>query len=490
MRCMPAHIALAVWGGLYMLAGGWFLYRVAKIRGCLLAAAMGAIGVFAIHVATSVITPDLLLSTWLLVYLTAVSSPRLLERKWQAVLIGAIGGFAFLAKAYAFPFFFAHFGATLLFRAWMERKRELPGAMAQTFRRLLVTGLLGTVGFIIVAGPWVGLLSYRYHRFTISTVGEIAHSFVGPHDEEEDRPDWFQVPPPPYIIRNEYTDFLPRPDWSPFESKKNFVHQLKLIGENGQEMLRTAGSLDLLWLPLVALLVLPLVGRRLFDRSEASSAVLWIVLTLAIYCGGFLFIYFEARYVNSMMLPLTIALCVLLLRLLGERWAILSMPPVRVAIGVIIVISFFVPAMRQTYLLLHPRSFPKYREVAEEMLEPERMLKGPMASTALMRGTYLAYHLGMPFVGFPPDKDLDEVERRLFGTDMGILVLWRPRPDVEPPSSSRVRNHMDELADEMIHRPGWRRVMTRKWNPRTQVEVYVHKWPKKKPSTTAATTRP
>ena len=110
--------------------------------------------------------------------------------------------------------------------------------------------------------------------------------------------------------------------------------------------------------------------------------MLWIVLTLAIYCGGFLFIYFEARYVNSMMLPLTIALCVLLLRLLGERWAILLMPPVCVAIGVIIVISFFVPAMRQTYLLLQPRSFPKYREVAEEMLEPERMLKGPMASTA------------------------------------------------------------------------------------------------------------
>ncbi|HTL30225.1 MAG TPA: hypothetical protein VL282_13425, partial [Tepidisphaeraceae bacterium] len=295
--------------------------------------------------------------------------------------------------------------------------------------------------------------------------------------------------PPPYIIRNEYTDYLPRANWSPFESEKNFVHQIKLIGTNSLEMLKTAGSLDLLWLPVLAILLLPVVGRRLFSAEEDASAALWTVLTLAIYCGGFLFIYFESRYVNSMMLPLSMALCVLLLRLLGERWAVLWLPQVRTAVSIVIVLSFFIPAMRETYQELQPRSFPRYREIAQEILDPENMLKGPMASTAMTRGTYLAYHLGMPFVGFPPDKDIGEVERRLFGTDMGMLVLWRPRPDVPAPLTKKARNRMDEIADEMIHRPGWRRVLTRKWNPTTQVEVYVHKWPKKKATTTATTTQ-
>ncbi len=480
-----AHWTLAVWGGLYMLAAGWFLHRVAKVRGILLGALMCVIGIFAIHVATSVITPDLLLSTWLFIYLGVVYSPRLLERKRLALLAGAIGGFSFLAKAYAFPVFFAHFAFTLLFFAWTTKRRDPSLAVSQISKRVFATGLLGSIAFVVVTGPWIGLLSYRYHKFTISTVGEIAHAYVGPKDEEEDRPDWFQVPPPPYIIRNEYTDFLPRTDWSPFSSRKNFVHQVSLIGKNSIELLKTAGSLDLLWLPLVAILLLPFAGRRLFDGSEDASEALWTVITLAIYCGGFLFIYFEPRYVNSMMLPLSLALCVLLLRILGARWQMLSIPPVRAVIACIIVISFLIPAARETYAAMQPRSFPRYREIAQEILKPENMLKGPMASTALTRGTYLAYHLGMPFVGFPPDKNIDEVERRLFATDMGILVLWRPRPDAPQPSTKKARNRMDEIADELIHRPGWRRMLTRKWNPTTQVEVYVHKWPKKKSATTS-----
>jgi hypothetical protein len=491
-----AHWTLAIWGGLYMLAAGWFLHRVAKIRGVLLAAMMCVIGLFAVHIATSVITPDLLLSTWLFIYLSVVYSPRLLERRWLAFLIGAIGGFAFLAKAYAFPFFFAHFAFTLLLVAWREKTRDASLAFSQIAKRVIRTGARGTLAFVIITGPWIALLSYRYHRFTISTVGEIAHAYVGPHDEDEDRPDWFQVPPPPYIIRNEYTDYLPRPTWSPFESEKNFLHQLKLIETNSLEMLKAAGSLDLLWLPVVALVLVLFVGRRLFDAGDDSSAALWIIGTLAIYCGGFLFIYFEARYVNSMMLPLTLGLCAVEVRLFFpacSRRAGLSRVSACCTAGqvvayTVIVGSFLVPALRETRVALQPRSFPKYREVAEEMLNPEKMLKGPMASTALTRGTYLAYHLGLPFVGFPPDKDIDEVERRLFATDMGMLVLWRPRPDVPPPSTKKLRNHIDDLADELIHRPGWRRVMTRKWNPTTQVEVYVHKWPKKKASTTQSAT--
>jgi hypothetical protein len=483
-----AHWTLGIWGGLYMLAAGWFLHRVAKIRGVLLAALMCVIGLFAIHIAISVITPDLLLSTWLFIYLGVVYSPRLLERRWLALVIGAIGACAFLAKAYAFPFFFAHFAFTLLLAAWVEKRLDATLAVSQIAKRVLITGFLGTIAFVVVTGPWIALLSYRYHKFTISTVGEIAHAYVGPHDEDEDRPDWFQVPPPPYIIRNEYTDYLPRPSWSPFESEKNFVHQIKLIGTNSVELLSAAGSLDVLWLPVVALLLLPFAGRRLFDGSEDSSAALWMVGTLAIYCGGFLFIYFEPRYVNTMILPLAMGLCIALLRLLGLRWGMLSLPPVYAALASIVVISFLFPRVEETRDALQPRSFPRYREIAEDILNPENGFKGPMASTALTRGTYLAYHLGMPFVGFPPDRDIDEVERRLFGTDMGILVLWRPRPDVPPPSTKKVRNHMDEIADEMIHRPGWRRMLTRKWNPTTQVEVYVHKWPKKKASTTQATT--
>ena len=44
-------------------------------------------------------------------------------------------------------------------------------------------------GILLVAGPWIGLLSYKYGRPAISTIGPIQHAIVGPPDMERDHPD-------------------------------------------------------------------------------------------------------------------------------------------------------------------------------------------------------------------------------------------------------------------------------------------------------------
>src|SRR5262249_39842384 len=46
-----------------------------------------------------------------------------------------------------------------------------------------------TAGFLLVAGPWIGLLSYKYGHPVISTSGPMAHAIVGPPDMPRDHPD-------------------------------------------------------------------------------------------------------------------------------------------------------------------------------------------------------------------------------------------------------------------------------------------------------------
>ena len=118
-------------------------------------------------------TPDVLVAVLLAVYIGVVIGPDYPRSPWQGAACGLLGALAYLAKAYAFPFFLAHFLAVsgYLFVRRRSSRVEL--------RRLAAATAAGLLVFAVVAGGWAGLLSRKYSRPTIGTTGAYQFSLHG-----------------------------------------------------------------------------------------------------------------------------------------------------------------------------------------------------------------------------------------------------------------------------------------------------------------------
>jgi hypothetical protein len=109
-------------------------------------------------------------------------------------------------------------------------------------------------GFLLVAGPWIGLLSYKYGRPVFSTIGPIQHAIVGPPDVYRDHPDHlhFYKPEPGRITVAEDPTNLPYNYWSPLDYP---MHQIKLIYRNAKTIINYLRGFDWLGLGLFSAVV-------------------------------------------------------------------------------------------------------------------------------------------------------------------------------------------------------------------------------------------
>ena len=110
-------------------------------------------------------TPDLLVAVILTIYIGVVIGKDYPRSLWQGAACGLLGALAYLAKAYAFPFFVAHFVAV---GGYLFVRRRSSG---QELRRVAAATAIGLLVFAVVAGGWAGLLSRKYSRLTIGTTG-------------------------------------------------------------------------------------------------------------------------------------------------------------------------------------------------------------------------------------------------------------------------------------------------------------------------------
>jgi hypothetical protein len=80
-----------------------------------------------------------------------------------------------------------------------------------SLRQTIRATTIFVVGFLIVAGPWIGILSYKYKRLVFSTTGPITHAIVGPPDMLRDDPEHlhFYKPEPGRISTSEDPTYLP-----------------------------------------------------------------------------------------------------------------------------------------------------------------------------------------------------------------------------------------------------------------------------------------
>jgi hypothetical protein len=448
---------LGVWGAVLVIGVWVFLGRCTAVAFPWNVVVLMLVVLAAADWATSMSTPDVLLGALLLWYFVFTATPDVLSSRRAQILAGAVGGLAYLAKAYAFPFFLAHYSLTVLLYFALRRQETRAGDA-------LVAWATGLITFALIAGPWVGVLSSKYGRFTFSIVAAHAHNLVGP-PEVEKRDDVLyraQTVSPGRITVWETPENLSFKDWSPFASFALFKHQVKVMKRNCERVVRAIGDFDLFALvPGLLFLMLPIrlaACRRGTVEGAGPYPAAWSLMTIIVYAGGFLPIYFEARYIEPVLWPIC---CILVFGILSEFGHLLAHEEVRRSL------TFEVPLLSALCAL----SFAGYRTgiahsaidtVVRTGMRPASLYHSPYREcgsklaalgcggpVAACRGSwhaglYVSYHASLPFLGEIRGSSPAAVEESLEQSGARVFLAHAKWP----------------LLEDFVSHTKWRRVVT------------------------------
>jgi hypothetical protein len=376
------HFALLLWGGAYVLAAQLFLRSILPMRTRWILASGLAIAVIAVRLATPIITPDVLLGALLLLYLYMVQR--------RPMIAGLFAGLAFLGKAYALPFFLIHFAITAFVRRLGWRSI-----------------LYGYLAFALVAGPWIGVLSWKYGRFTFSTAATRNRFMqdVAPPNVRSHPPDVSRVPPGPFLTNMEVTDADTWPGWSPLDSRAHFLHQVHIAVEHVGQITADVWRLDHVGFVLIACLL------ALFSRQRDS---LWLLLTGCVYAAGLLLVVYETRYVLPILMPIGLALCLKMC----DKWEPRILP-------FIIAVCFAGSGVWGLYSLIntaHPNLTD--RQIARSIVSSG--LSGVFATNTPNRdrASCVAFFLNEKFIAMPPDLDATVLQSKLDADEVKFIYRW------------------------------------------------------------------
>jgi len=282
------------------------------------------------------VTPDILLVFLLVMYCGFVLPDAYRERRLYGIGAGLCGGLAYLAKSYALPFFLVHF--VLINLMHLNRAGVAPAGAASRRREVLLNFAAGLAAFVLVAGPWVGVLTHKYGQLTCGTAGQRAHCLVGPEYYGDDPVFGTLIDPPSFDATSYWDDpaIVKLVAWRPWESEDLFYHQLWLICVNLWTMIRQVTGL----IPFAAAAFLYFLGAAMGGHKSSngprsggtgrdsetregaepvaavtpdlyaypllSKVAVPLLLTVSVFAGGFLPIYVELRYLWFVVVLLTV----------------------------------------------------------------------------------------------------------------------------------------------------------------------------------------
>ncbi len=407
--------------GCVTIVGAALLARAMRLRTIAMVAVLICIVPVTLVAAFSKITPDLLLAGLLVNYLAIVIHPRY-PRHWrQGLWCGVLGAAAFLTKSYALPFFVCHqtITSTLYFFATRDGTRRR--AVIQTYATSMVI-------FALLSGVWIGLLSAKYERLTISSAVSFARALRHPKREKvHPHNPGLVVPPNPTAVdyAEDRTNYRYK-SWSPFASTDNLRHQMMLMARNSTRIGRFLGEFSLLSPVIItACLILCIrpVRRGLRHRWPAVS-----ILTMAVYCGGYMLILVQARYLWPMWIMLIVICGAMLSRGFASR--LMRRPAVRIAALLTMVLFFVTPALTMWRAVQrHGNAGWKIYDLSNKIdkLVP---IHGRLASSGHRTDSlFVAFHLGYQYLGAVPDNaPAKQIRDQLIEMDARYFLWWDPTP--------------------------------------------------------------
>jgi hypothetical protein len=168
-----------------------------------------------------------------------------------------------------------------------------------SFKLALRATAVTFLGLMVVAGPWILLLSLKYEKPVFSTSGPINHTLVGPGPIDLSHAvvfKTFHVPEPGRITSWEDPTAMPYRTWSPLESRQAAVHQLKVMHANAIRIFQHLRSFDWLGIGPVAVLF-GLLFHAPWRENLRSDRWRWSAILIVCLTGFYLPVYaLEQRY--------------------------------------------------------------------------------------------------------------------------------------------------------------------------------------------------
>ena len=312
-QLVAARVVMAL-SGVVFLVGAVAVFRAFRLPPKALVSGACIAAGYAVFWSVRNITPDLLMAGLVALAVSATVEGFLSGRLSVLIAAGAWWGLAYLAKALALPLAVL---TCVVLAALAARRQAACGQAARTTmaRRLALVWTCCA----LVAGPWIGVLSLHYGKFTFSTTGPIAHALAGPGADAPYHPAMVTLHQPDAgrVTQWEEPSRMAYRLWSPLANGENFQHQLGVLARNAATMT------DWLWgvrwlsgandprgvarmLPGFDLLGLSLAGVVggvvvLFANRHRPRRVRWSWAAVPVLCLGGLYLPFfvmaeDSRY--------------------------------------------------------------------------------------------------------------------------------------------------------------------------------------------------
>ena len=245
----------------------------------------------------SVVQPmDTLLVCVLIYYLVIVFNNNYPLKTRHGIISGVLGALAYFSKAYAFPFFIVHF-------LIMNILHYFRNASKSDRKNVLRNALVGFALFFLVSGTWIMVISHKYGYNTFSTMRQT--NFNAPDPEAMGGGLEFGVPvfsegfyEPPnktaFVIWEDPSYLRGKP-WSAWQSWHYFKHFMRLILKNISEGLRIFETFSTLSIAIIISCILLLLAQPV-NTWLSQGGLLYPLLTIMVFSGGYVLFHFEERY--------------------------------------------------------------------------------------------------------------------------------------------------------------------------------------------------
>ena len=376
-------------------------------------------------------TPDLLVAVLLAGYIGVVIGTSYPSSIWQGAACGLLGALAYLAKAYAFPFFLAHY---LALSCYMFVRRR---STREELHRLAVATVAGLLVFAVVAGGWATLLSRKYSRIMIGTTGAYQYSLAGQgHPTEVGG----LYPPPNGTAISAWEDpsnlrvpnrqpgttpvMKPMPAGEavaePAEKSSRTVGPLMLMSRRiYHNCVRYMGTLFRLSPLSLIILVGLLISCWIVPRGRVRDRSVILFGTLLLYPAGYLMIFINDRYLWLVTFLLSVSA-----GLLTTSLPVLRREPWSTCWAVTVALSLM---LWPTWLLA--RLWHNVLEETPAVAAQLRPIMPPGTRIASDREwgmtNSIAFHLDAQYYGLlRPDASAEEQERQLREHQIRYLLVW------------------------------------------------------------------
>lgn len=349
------------------------------------------------------ICPDILFTTFFIYYLLLILSKEYLKGIRGGIFAGILGALAYLSKAFAFPFFLIHF---FLFSVLSSYKG----------RSVLKNFFLGSAVFLIISGLWIFIISHKYQKLIIGTSGGYNFNLVGPNSKGGPffYEGFFAPPDPSALSAWEESSLYPIESWSPFTSKENFLHLIKVVWLNIWEIIKIHLGFSIL-IPFILF-----SSVKKWVKTKGSWQVKWLVITPFLLSVGYsIFFAYERHFWLGYIAFFLLALILARDLKLGKIATLVILSSFLLK-----PLGFFYTNI-SSYLksdLESPRVFFEISQV----LKNEYGVGGNIASNQRWaESLYLSYFLGARYYGTPENNINDEeLEKKLSEKNIDYYFFW------------------------------------------------------------------